>query len=330
MKHDVLVVGAGSIGERHTRCFLQTGRAAVAVCEPRADRLAALAAAYPLAATYSCWEQVPFSAGQVVVVATPAPLHEPMATRALAAGCHVLVEKPLTLDVAAAERLQAAAERAPGVSGTAYVYRSLALVAALKARLEAGEIGPVRHVLGVMGQEFPRYRPAYAEVYYRDQATGGGAIQDALTHSVNLVQWCLGLETHVCCQADHLVLPWVTVEDTVALTLRRSGVFLVSLTLNQFQKNNDLQLDFAGERGTLRLDLRTQRLGLNRGEEWEWSDPYPAERDTPFIRQAHHFLDAVEGQRAFACSIAEGVETVRTITAALESWRTGRVVEVRP
>ena len=199
----------------------------------------------------------------------------------------------------------------------------------MKARLDAGEVGRVRHVLGAMGQEFPRYRPAYADVYYRDHATGGGAIQDAITHVTNLVQWCLGPETHVSCRAEHLVLPRVTVEDTVALTLRRPGEFLVSLTLNQFQKNNDVQVDFAGEEGTLRVDLRRAQVGICRGEEWEWSAPHAAERDTHFISQANRFLDAVSGGESFPCTIAEGAETVRTIAGALQAWREAREVQVR-
>ncbi|MDH7568632.1 MAG: Gfo/Idh/MocA family oxidoreductase [Armatimonadota bacterium] len=327
--HDVLVVGGGSIGERHIRCFLATGRARVATCEARSDRLAELARNYPLTAAYPAWEEVPLERFGVVVVCTPAPLHEAMFLRALDAGAHVLCEKPLALDPSAAQRMADAAARASRVTGTAYVYRSMATLAHLKARLEHGEVGRVRHVLGVMGQDFPRYRPAYADVYYRSHETGGGALQDALTHVVNYVQWCVGLETHVCCQADHLVLPRVDVEDTVALTLRRPGEWLASLTLNQFQKNNDIQLDFAGETGTLRYDFRRAQLGLCRGEEWLWSEPYRAQRDDYFQAQAGRFLDAVEGKGPFPCSVAEGAETVRTIAAALVSWREGRVVRVR-
>ena len=115
----VLVIGGGSIGERHARCFLATGRARVAVCESRAARLAELSAAYPLAAAFPEWETAPIEEYSVVVVATPAPLHEAMAARALAAGCHVLVEKPLTLDVPAAERLAAAAPAAGPARGPA-------------------------------------------------------------------------------------------------------------------------------------------------------------------------------------------------------------------
>lgn len=328
-KHTVLVVGGGSIGERHARCFLQTGRADVAMCEQNTNRLATLAATYPFSATYDSWEAVPLERYPVVVICTPAHLHEPMTLRALQAGCHVLCEKPLTLSVPSAERMVQAAATSGTVTGTAYVYRSMPILRDLKARLDSGEIGPVRHVLGLLGQEFPRYRPAYAEVYYRDHATGGGAIQDAITHAVNFVQWCVGLETTVACQADHLVLPRVSVEDTVAMILRRPGEWLVSLTLNQFQKNNDVQIDFAGETGTLRWDMRSARLGLCRFEEWVWTDPYPSERDSFFINQANFFLDAVEGKGTFPCSIAEGAETVRTICAALQSWRDGTVVTVR-
>lgn len=90
----VLVVGGGSIGERHVRCFLQTGRARVSLCELHDARREFVAATYPLEASYSDWSAALADRPDVVVVATPAHLHLAMARDAILHGAAVLIENP--------------------------------------------------------------------------------------------------------------------------------------------------------------------------------------------------------------------------------------------
>ena len=89
-KHSVLVIGCGSIGERHLRCFLTTGRAEVTACDANPALLQKVADTYkvPTAADWQTALKAKFNA---VIICTPANLHVPMATQALLAASHVLV-----------------------------------------------------------------------------------------------------------------------------------------------------------------------------------------------------------------------------------------------
>src|SRR4051812_33719604 len=99
-RHRVLIVGTGSIGERHLRCFLATERADVAFVEPNAALAHTIGERYPRAGQYSDLDSAVAGGVNAVVVATPAPSHIPIATRLVEAGIHTLIEKPLstTLD----------------------------------------------------------------------------------------------------------------------------------------------------------------------------------------------------------------------------------------
>ena len=77
-------------------------------------------------------------------------------------------------------------------SGVAYVYRAHPALMEMKQALDHGRFGRPLQVVAVSGQNFPFYRPAYRQTYYADRATGGGAIQDALTHVVNAAEWLVG------------------------------------------------------------------------------------------------------------------------------------------
>ncbi len=327
--HDVLVVGGGSIGERHLRCFLRSGRARTSLCDVNPELRARLERDYDVAATFDDYDAIDLSAYDVVVMCTPANLHIPMARRAVEAGCHVLCEKPLSTSLDGVDELAEAIDRKGVVFSVAYVMRAMPPLAELKRRIDAGEIGQVMTVTASSGQHFPTYRPAYREIYYTRHETGGGAIQDAVTHVLNFVQWCMGPMASVCCEADHLVLPGVDVEDSAALILRfRNSPAIGTITLNQFQTNNDARYEFAGTEGTLRREAPSWVLGVCRKEKWTWSEPESYERDDFFVFQAEAFLDAVDGKAAPVCTLAEAADTLKTILAALQSSREGGRISV--
>src|SRR5205085_37613 len=77
--HHVLIVGAGSIGERHLRCFLATERADVSFVEVRDDLRNEIASRYPRARPFASLDSALAANPTAAVVATPAPLHIPQA-----------------------------------------------------------------------------------------------------------------------------------------------------------------------------------------------------------------------------------------------------------
>src|SRR4051812_15681041 len=97
--HHVVVIGAGSIGERHIRCFLATGRARVSFVETVAERRDDVAKRYPAATAIASVDEVLSGGATATVIATPAPTHVPLATKLIDAGLNVLIEKPLAVSM---------------------------------------------------------------------------------------------------------------------------------------------------------------------------------------------------------------------------------------
>lgn len=326
--HSILVIGCGSIGERHLRCFQATGRAKVTACEANPALLKTIADTYRVEA-FSNWEEA-MTAGQfdACVICTPAHLHVAMAIRALERRLHVLIEKPLSQSMDRIEELLRARASAGRQVAVAYVLHVYPLLMQAREFLRTGELGPVRHVTATSGQYFPGGRPAhtvhYSKTYYRDRKTGGGAIQDALTHTANWVESVVGPTDSVMCDCAHQVLPEVTVEDTVNLSARHGDV-LVNYTLNQFQAPNESTLQFNTASGSVKIEFHHRRWGVLRlGESaWTWREVPPADRDVPFTTQANAFLDQIEGQPSRLCSLDAGLQTLRFNLAALASAESG-------
>ena len=105
-RKSVLIAGAGSIGERHLRCFRATGRAEVSICEIDPALRQKVAQQYSLEQTYTSFDEALVARPDAVVICTPAHLHIRMATAAARVGAHLLIEKPLGVSLDGIENLQ--------------------------------------------------------------------------------------------------------------------------------------------------------------------------------------------------------------------------------
>jgi predicted dehydrogenase len=324
----VLIVGVGSIGERHTRCFQETGRVDLSICETNARLRDEVATRYGLSEAFSEFEEALDNPPEAAVICTPAPLHVPIATKLANAGVHLLIEKPLSTSLDGIDTLKAVVKQRGLVVAVGYSWRSHPLVTTLRQTLLDERFGrPVQLVVNA-GQNFPYYRPAYREIYYNNRATGGGAIQDALTHLVNLGEWLVGPVTELAADAAHQLLEGVLVEDTVHL-ITRHGSVLASYALNQYQAANECTITAICERGMVRIEPHKNRWRWITGPEDDWHDENlpPLKRDLQFVTQANSFLDAIEGKSPPVCTLDEGLQTLRVNLAILTAvdtrcWQT--------
>ena len=326
--HSLLVIGCGSIGERHLRCFQATGRAQPTACDASPALLETIAKTYQVP-TATDWQQA-LANGKfdAAVICTPAHLHVPMAMQILKMGIPVLIEKPLSQSLGGIEELIQLRDASRKVAVVAYVLHVFPILSQVRDFLRSGTLGPVLHATSLSGQNFPSGRPAhavhYSKTYYRDRKMGGGAIQDALTHTANWMESVLGPTDSLICDCAHLALPEVTVEDTVNICARNGGT-LVNYSLNQFQAPNESTLQFNTAQGSVRVDLHLRRWGWFRlgDKDWTWNEVPAVERDTHFTEQANRFLDLIEGKPAQLCSLEAALQTLRFNLAALQSAESG-------
>ena len=196
------MVGGGSIGERHVRCFQQTARAEVTLCEIDDTVRHRVAETYSLGEAFADFDSALASNPDVAVICTPAHLHVAMAIRLAETGAHLLIEKPLSISTDDVDKLRSSVVERRLLAGVAYVYRTHPALAAMKRDIDNDRFGRPVQVVATSGQHFPFYRPAYRETYYTDRATGGGAIHDALTHLLNAAEWLVGPITRLAADAD--------------------------------------------------------------------------------------------------------------------------------
>lgn len=318
----ILIVGTGSIGERHLRCFKKSGRAEVGVCESDRTTRARVSETYEVEESFPSLESALGVRWDAAVIAVPAHLHVPLAWLLADKGNHLLIEKPLSTTRKGVEALIETIKKRKLIAGVAYVYRAHPGCRWLRDRIQSEELGKPVEFIVQSGQHFPYYRPAYREIYYARHSQGGGAIQDGVTHLLNLGEWLFGPIDRVAADSAHQVLEGVKVEDTVHV-MARHGEIMASYVLNQHQYPNETSLTVVFEKGAARFELHRNRClwADEPGGEWKEEQLPELDRDGWFQLQAGSFLDSLEGKRRVLCTIQEGFQTlnvVRTIMTALE------------
>ena len=316
----------GSIGLRHLRCFQATGRAELSLCEVDAGLRERVAGEYGVRRAYADLDAALGDRHDAAVIATPAHLHVPMGLRLAEAGVHLLIEKPLSTSLDGIGDAGAGARPAATWSAAvAYVLRQHPALCAMSAAIRSGRFGRPVELVAVAGQNFPTYRPAYREIYYKDRATGGGAIQDALTHAMNAAEWLVGPVDRLAADAAHQVLEGVEVEDTVHV-IARHGDLLASYSLNQHQAPNELTLTVVCQGGTCRWELHRQRWRWMTRPDAPWEEESFAglRARRPVRRPGRRVPRRARGPgRAGLHRSAEAAQTLRCNLAALASAEQG-------
>lgn len=234
------IVGPGKVAHTHAAALATMEGAAegarlAAVCGRDAGRTAAFAAQYG-ARPYTDLDALLADPDvDAVLLCTPHPRHAEEGVRAARAGKHVLVEKPLCLTAADADRMIAAARGAGVRLGVVSQRRLYEPVRRVRDAIDAGRIGrPVLGTLSLLGWRGPEY---YAMDAWRGTwaGEGGGVLVNQAVHGLDLLLWFMGEVVEVQGAWANLNHPDIEVEDTAVATLRFRGGGLGSVVVSNSQ-----------------------------------------------------------------------------------------------
>jgi predicted dehydrogenase len=290
------VVGTGFIGPVHVEALRRLGVpvAGILGSSPEKSRAAAQALGLPRAfASYA--ELLADPSVHVVHLASPNRLHFEQCKQALAAGKHVVCEKPLAMTAQETAELVALARRTPVVSAVCYNVRFYPLCLEARQRIADGQLGTVYHVTGSYVQDWLLHE---TDFNWRVLAEEGGALRavaDIGTHWMDLIATITGREIDSVCADLRTFLPIrrrpkgsvetfqgklgsgretepvaVTTEDYGSVLLRfrggASGVFTVSQV--SAGRKNCLRWEVAGSKGALAWDSeRPNELWVGRRDQ---------------------------------------------------------------
>lgn len=263
----------------------------------------------------------------VVYVATEVDRHAEQAIAAACAGKHVLVEKPMALDVDQCRAMIEAAEESGVHLEVAYYARFLPKPQAMRAVIADGRLGKiVRAVIRVIGY----YNPDPSDPkHWRVSGRGGGnMLADVGSHRLDLLAYLMGSRpTAVCGFADHLSLPYEAADTETALVRFDNGAHVTVLAnANVHHAGRLSSIEIYGTEGSLLTDPWSEEPVRVEGSD---AAPIPVEvAANAHFPMIDDFARAIAEGRAPRFSGRDGMWASAVIAGTYESQRTGRVVEI--
>ena len=280
----------------------------------------------------------------IVYIGLPHDVLAPTATKAIDAGRHVLVEKPMALTVEAIRELERAAAARGVLAGVVFETRHVAAIGAARDLIRSGAIGSVRAIrIQTVIDKPARYwqsgatgRVADDWRAHRERAGGGVLLMNSI-HQLDVVRWLTGREFVRATGDVALAGDGIDVEDRASATLRLDDDTIVSLTATASSPGatDQERIEIDGTHG--RLDLpdpySDDPAQLYLGHIWEglasgrWHpiDPEPVDPYVPFVEAV---TAAVSGRTAMPATTRDAAAALATVLAVYESAATGRAVDI--
>ncbi|PRB40562.1 dehydrogenase [Arthrobacter sp. MYb23] len=321
-----------------------------------ATQVAEAAAKYGWAESATDWRSVIDRDDiHIIDICAPGWMHAEIAIAALAAGKHVLVEKPLANTLGEAELMVAAAAsaRANGVqSMIGFNYRRVPALALARELIAEGRLGTIRHVRAAYLQDWLSDAESPMTWRLRKETAGSGALGDIASHAIDQVLFLLGdavtevsgrLHTFVERRPGTNGPEDVTVDDAAwaTLTLASGAIASVEVSRVATGQKNSLKLEIYGDKGTILFDLEAlnelgfldatapvreqgfRRILVNEPEhpylEAWWPQGHIIGWEHTFTHQIRDFLTAIAAGEAPSPSFEEGLNVQHILAAVEES-----------
>ena len=194
-----------------------------------------------------------------VSIVTPNNLHFPIAETFLAAGFHVVCDKPMTFSLEEADELVQLVEKSGLVFGLTHNYTGHPLIRHARHLFQSGSMGSIRKVIVEYLQDFlmvPHEKLGQKQAEWRvdpAQSGVGGTLGDVGTHCVNLLEYVTGDPIDELCADKSTFLPDRTLDEDVNCLLRLKGGGKGVLTISQIAtgEENGLKLRVYGSEGAV-------------------------------------------------------------------------------
>ncbi|MFI5912526.1 Gfo/Idh/MocA family protein [Dactylosporangium sp. NPDC051541] len=342
---NVAIVGSGIIGAHHAKAIARHPKLQVtALVDARIEAAEALAATLdPRPSVHlTLTEAFAQATIHIVAICTPSGLHIAAAEETLAAGAHLLIEKPLDTDLAKARAFATVAEAATGrglVSSVVSQHRFDPATVAVRRAVQDNRLGRVTSAVVSM--------PWWRDQAYYDSADwrgtwafdGGGALANQGIHLVDQMLALLGRPAEVYARTALASHERIEVEDVAAATIQfESGALAVLHATTGARPGLPVRLALYGTEGSAVLQddqleyfHTTTDPGLRAADLVSPPDVYGAAKDpdgwvTGHVRQYDDLVDAIEHARAPGVQVRHGLEALALVRSVYVSASLGRAV----
>lgn len=329
-----LIAGLGSIGRRHLRNLLTLDERDILLYRTHQSTLPDdELAAFPFEADLgAALDHKP----DAVIISNPTSLHLQVAIPAAEAGCHLLIEKPVSHSSEGLDDLVAAVQRNSCRVLVGFQFRFHPGLQKIADLLQQAAIGRPLSVRAHWGEYLPGWHPweDYRQGYSARPDLGGGVIL-TLSHPLDYLRWLFGEVKALWCFSAGRGELGLEVEDTAEIGLQFADGVIGSVHLDYNQRPSAHYLEIIGTQGILRWDNADGDVRLYRDDDGTSHAGHPScevfpappgfERNHLFLTEMSHFIQVARGEEESLCTLEDGIQALRLADAARVSAREGKL-----
>jgi len=339
------LIGCGRIATNHIKAAVNNKLEIAAVCDILPEKMEALLAKHGLEADKSIRRYTDYRTmldevrPTLVSIATESGIHAQIALGCIDRGIHVIIEKPMAMNMADADEIvRRAAERHVKVSAC-HQNRFNVAVQKTRAALEQGRFGKLSH--GSIHVRWNRDRDYYDQAPWRGTwAQDGGCLMNQCIHGIDLLRWMMGNEVvEVYGQTRQQFHDYLEAEDVgmAVVKFKNGAVATIEGTVNVYPKNLEETLYLFGEKGTVKIG----GTSTNNIDVWDFADEGASDAENKGLTEATSnvygnghtslfadMIDAIEYDRAPYVDAVAGRNALEMVLAIYKSQKTGLPIKL--
>lgn len=293
----VLIIGVGSIGERHVKNLLSLGLS-VSVFDLDENLKKEVAQKYGVPAIFLLEESL--KSFNLVLICTSTHTHVALAAKALSAGCHVFIEKPIAEKTSAElEALNLLANKSQRITLVGCNMRFHRGVQEIKKIMDFGTLGKIYSVRAHFGHYLPNWRKVdYRKTYSVQKAQGGGILLECV-HEFDYLRWLFGDINNVSAQLTRSGALAIDGEDQAEVFFQFKNGMTGHLHADCLQQTKRRGCEIIGEKGTFiweslgkNPEIAAFTLLRKNGEPLE-TKAISIEMDEMYLTEMQHLLDLI-------------------------------------
>lgn len=338
------LIGCGRIAVNHIKAALNNKLNIVAVCDIKPEAMNVLLGKYDLAEDSSIKHYTDYKKMlqendiSLVSIATESGIHAEIALYCIDHGIHVIIEKPMAMNMADANKIIRRSEEKGVKVSACHQNRFNVAIQALRGAVEAGRFGRISH--GSIHVRWNRDHSYYDQASWRGTwAQDGGCLMNQCIHGIDLLRWMLGDEVEeVYGTTRQQFHDYLEAEDVgmAVVKFKNGAVATIEGTTNVYPKNLEETLYIFGENGTVKIG----GTSTNNIDVWNFADGKEDDVNKQGLQEATSnvygnghtslfadVIDAIEHDRKPYVDAVAGRNALEMVLAIYKSQLTGKPVK---
>lgn len=339
------LIGCGRISTNHIKAALNNKLEIAAVCDVDPEHMESVLSKNNIQGDNSIKRYTDYKKmvdeirPELVSIATESGKHAEIALYCIAKGCNVIIEKPIAMNLADADRIIAESERMHVKVSACHQNRFNVAVQKTRQALESGRFGKLSH--GSINVRWNRSKDYYDQAPWRGTwAEDGGCLMNQCIHGIDLLRWMMGDDIiEVYGQTRQQFHHYLEAEDIgmAVVKFANGAIGTIEGTTNVYPKNLEETLYLFGETGTVKIG----GTSTNNIDEWQFADETESDLKNVGLKEATSnvygnghtslfadMIDAIKNDRVPYVDAYAGRRALELVLAIYKSQKTGLPVNL--